>query len=95
MTTFRRFRDTWLAKQEDGEGLIAEYYRIAPGIVRTINRKADRRAIYENIWHTYLKPCLTLIEEGKMNACKELYTKMVRNLQCKYAGKDKFNGGVS
>lgn len=84
LTAFRRFRDSWLAKQPGGEALIAEYYRIAPAIVRTIDQKQDSKGIYKDIWADYLQPCLTMIEKGQMKACKELYIKMVRDLQLKY-----------
>lgn len=89
LTAFRRFRDRWLAKQPDGEALIEEYYRIAPSIVKAIDQQQDRKAIYKNIWTTYLQPCLTLIETGKQEACKELYVKMVRDLQHTYLNTSK------
>ena len=87
LTRFRRFRDHWLALQEDGPSLIEEYYTVAPKIVEKINEKANRSDIYRKIWHSYLKPCLALIEEGNYTACKDLYVDMVKNLQKKVNGK--------
>lgn len=84
LTRFRRFRDHWLALQEDGPSLIEEYYTVAPKIVKKINEKANRADIYRQIWRDYLKPCLTLIEERNYTACKDLYVDMVKNLQKKY-----------
>ena len=61
-----------------------EYYRIAPGIVERINALADAKNIYMSIWQEYLKPCLSCIENGNMQKCKEIYVDMVRNLQRKF-----------
>ena len=84
LTSFRNFRDNWLVNQPDGASLVQEYYRIAPGIVERINALADAKNIYMSIWQEYLKPCLTCIEDGNMQKCKEIYVDMVRNLQKKF-----------
>ncbi len=55
LTSFRSFRDNWLSKQEDGAGLIKEYYKIAPVIVKNIDSKSNSAEIYNNIWNSYLK----------------------------------------
>ena len=46
LTMFRSFRDNWLREQPDGEGLISEYYDIAPKIVSKINNFAEANQIY-------------------------------------------------
>jgi len=84
LTLFRDYRDTYLALQEDGEDLIREYYDLAPTIVKHINKKENRKEIYENIWKEYLNPCIGMIEQGNNAQCKELYVNMVRDLQEKY-----------
>ncbi|MGM9579734.1 MAG: CFI-box-CTERM domain-containing protein [Anaerovibrio sp.] len=84
LTSFRNFRDNWLINQPDGASLVQEYYRIAPGIVERINALADAKNIYMSIWQEYLKPCLSCIENGNMQKCKEIYVDMVRNLQKKF-----------
>ena len=81
LTTFRKFRDGWLAFQPDGKDLIAEYYAIAPKIVEKINRLADSAQIYKNIWQRYLEPCLNFIKSGDNLACKNKYVEMVRELK--------------
>lgn len=78
---FRNYRDTYLLKQDDGEAIVDEYYDLAPTIVKHINRREDSREIYGDIWKRYLDPCLHLIEAGENEACKELYTRMVRELE--------------
>ena len=81
LTTFRKFRDGWLAAQADGKSLIAEYYEIAPRIVSNINRLANAAQIYKKIWQEYLVPCLNFIRNGDNLACKNKYIEMVRELK--------------
>ncbi len=84
LTSFRKFRDGWLSWQTDGRALIAEYYEIAPRIVRHINSCDNAKEIYRSIWDNYLQPCLTYIEQGSFAKCKETYIDMVRELAKKY-----------
>jgi len=81
---FRRFRDEWLLKQNDGKALVDEYYNIAPAIVRAIEMQASPQTIYENIWNCYLRKCLSMIENGGYGECKNLYMNMVDNLKREY-----------
>ena len=80
LTAFRNFRDSWLRRQPDGERLIAQYYRTAPRIVRLINRQPDRSEIYRSIRDNYLSKCLSYIESGDNEKCKELYVEMMEHL---------------
>ena len=81
---FRQFRDGWLTREADGKALIDKYYRIAPRIVEAIDRLPEAKAIYHTVWEEYLRPCLMMIESGRMAECKALYMKMVRDLQKKH-----------
>lgn len=81
LATFRRFRDTWLLRQDDGSALIKEYYRIAPLIVAGINRLPNSEEIYRSIWKEWLASCLTLIEQNKNEDCKIQYIEMVTSLK--------------
>lgn len=84
LTTFRNFRDGWLANQPDGKSLIAEYYNIAPRIVANINRLADAAQIYKNVWQKYLAQCLKFIERGDNLSCKNKYIEMVSVLKARF-----------
>ena len=84
LTTFRKFRDTWLVNQPDGKALIAEYYSIAPRIVANINRLDNAAQIYETLWQKYLEPCLNFIRRGDNLACKNKYVEMIRELKKVY-----------
>lgn len=81
LTAFRNFRDTWLAAQPDGENLIRKYYSIAPRIVEKINLREDATKIYRLIWDKYLSLCLEHIEKENYAECKEIYIKMVKDLE--------------
>ena len=84
LNLMRRYRDEYLVNQKGGEEIVAEYYDIAPTIVKRIDRSPDASEIYADIWEKYLKPCVRLIEAGEQEECRELYTKMVRSLEKKY-----------
>lgn len=87
LTAFRSFRDSWLAKQPDGQALIQEYYKVAPAIVECIDQKENCKDIYQSIWNTYLMPCLLYIETQQFNECKNTYVTMVNALKQKYSQK--------
>jgi hypothetical protein len=71
-------------KQADGEQIISEYYDIAPTIVTRINKLTNAKDIYKSVWEDYLYPCVRFIEEDKNLECKDVYYKMVRDLQQEY-----------
>lgn len=84
LTTFRNFRDNWLALQSDGKNLIEEYYKMAPQIVANINKLTNANEIYKKLWYDWLKPCLEFIKVGDNVACKNKYVEMVQNLKKLY-----------
>lgn len=84
LTTLRTFRDTWLAKQLNGEELIMEYYRIAPTIVAAIDALDNKDEIYLHIWNDYIRPCVKLIELTAFETCRDLYIQMVDELKTNY-----------
>ncbi len=85
LTTLRRFRDTWLALQNNGEDLIKEYYRIAPSIVTAIDSSENTDEIYIHIWNDYIQPCIKLIELSAYEECRDLYMRMVNELKDQYS----------
>lgn len=84
LTLFRNYRDGYLMEQPEGEQVIREYYDVAPTIVKRINQLPERDKIYQSIWDMYLEPCMSMIEKGENESCKELYMEMVRKLEEKY-----------
>ncbi len=83
LTTLRQFRDGWLAYQPDGPELIRRYYEVAPNIVRALNQSDQKDVIYAEIWKEYIQPCIKLIELQAYSACKDLYEKMIFELDKK------------
>lgn len=81
---FRKFRDCWLVRQEDGRFLIWKYYLLAPMIVKIIDSFEDCDKVYSEIEKQYLGPCLRYIEMQEMDLCKKLYTDMVNSLAKRY-----------
>lgn len=84
LNLLRDYRDNYLMSTESGKELVNEYYDIAPTIVKRISREKTADEIYQNIWEEYLKPCVSFIEDGKCEECREKYTDMVHSLQKKY-----------
>lgn len=80
----RDYRDEYLVCQKGGEAIIREYYDIAPTIVKRIDRMNNAGEVYLEIWERYLYPCVSLLEAGKKEECREVYTNMVHSLQKKY-----------
>lgn len=83
LTAFRTFRDGWLAAQPDGEALIEEYYRIAPGLVTAMN-VTQPDILYPALWAEHLKPCYDALLRGDHADCKRRYMHMVRTLSQKF-----------
>ena len=84
LNTFRKYRDSWLAKMPGGLKLIKEYYETAPTIVAAIENNAEREAIYDEIWHKHLTPCLIMIENGNNEEALRHYSDMVSLLKTKF-----------
>ena len=84
LNTLRDYRDSYLLSTDEGREMVQEYYNIAPTIVKRIDKKAEADEIYENIWKTYLSPCITMIENGENEKCRDLYSSMVRKLEARY-----------
>ena len=84
LNTLRDYRDSYLLSTDEGRKIVQEYYNIAPTIVKRIDKKAEADEIYENIWKTYLSPCITMIENGENEKCRDLYSSMVRKLEARY-----------
>ena len=84
LTLLRDYRDTYLASLPDGQELIGEYYDVAPTIVKHINQQKDPAGIYRLIWKEYLAPCIEMIEDDRLEDCREHYEEMVRHLSDEY-----------
>ncbi|MEP7375890.1 MAG: CFI-box-CTERM domain-containing protein [Chitinophagaceae bacterium] len=84
LETIRRFRDTWLSKQRNGNKLISEYYLVAPSIVEAIDKREFRKEIYKNIWQRYLYHFFGLILAKKNQEARTIYLRMVNELTVEF-----------
>lgn len=84
LETLRAYRDNYLLQSEEGEAMVKEYYNIAPTIVNRIRREENAKAVYDEIWNTYLCDCIHKIENGEQEACRERYAEMVYDLKSRY-----------
>jgi hypothetical protein len=81
LMTLRSFRDNWLKNQEYGNADIDEYYDCAPNICKSINKTDCVKEIYEEIYETYIMPCMCLIKESRFEQCYIMYKEMVNTLK--------------
>ncbi|MCR5508973.1 MAG: hypothetical protein K6F34_09825 [Lachnospiraceae bacterium] len=80
----RDYRDSYLLKSDEGARTVNTYYDIAPTIVNRINRREDCGKIYSTIFNNYINPCIGLIEQGRKEECRDLYSDMVYSLEKEY-----------
>lgn len=85
LTTLRKFRDEYLAKQECGKFEIAHYYLVAPGIVERIKADQNSTLILERIYNELVVPCVKHIEQKQPFAAYELYRSYVLMLEETYS----------
>lgn len=81
LNCLREYRDHWLMLVENGPSLVDEYYLRAPEVVRAIDSRPDRGRIYEGIYQKYIRPCISMIREGRYEDCKNKYMSMVTDLE--------------
>lgn len=84
LTILRNFRDHWLKKQPGGAEEIAEYYATAPQIVTEINKRADAREIWNELYGALVAPCAQMIQAGAMEQARKLYREMSLSLKERY-----------
>ena len=84
LQTLRVLRDKRILYDDSFGKLVKEYYSIAPRIVSVIDGKLDRRAIYEQIYRTLVKPCTDLVKVNKENEAVERYSSIVMQLKEQY-----------
>lgn len=86
LTTLRRYRDEYLAKQDCGQCEINHYYHVAPQIVEKIKARPDALAVFEHIYDELVVPCVRHIDAGDMEAAHTLYRDCVLALEKEYLG---------
>ena len=88
LTILRDYRDHWLANQPFGHEEIAEYYRIAPGIIDAIHKKKDSIQILKQLYEEMIVPCVQFIKEKRFEEAHELYRSKTQELRAIYKATD-------
>ncbi|WP_397544484.1 CFI-box-CTERM domain-containing protein [Roseovarius salis] len=88
LSTLRRFRDGWLARQPGGAEEIETYYRIAPHICAAIGADPRGRHELRRIYGATVLPCVVLVRLGLRQPARSLYRRLVKRLQTKYGVSD-------
>jgi len=81
LQTLRKFRDEYMASNEEGKHQIAEYNRFAPKIIEKINNRDNARAIYLTMYWKFILPSALLIRMGLNGKAFDLYHKLVNWVQ--------------
>ena len=83
LTVLRSFRDSYVAGMNNGAALLAEYYEVAPAVVRRIEESPDREAILSGIFATVTR-AVKLIENGNFAEAFTCYETMFAALKERY-----------
>lgn len=86
LQTLRKYRDMLIQEDDDFRNKVLEYYRKAPLIIQAIEKTGKSTSIYDALYHRMIQPCVSLLNEGKMDEAKTLYLKYYENLSKKYLG---------
>jgi len=85
LQTLRVFRDSYLAALPNGKAEIEQYYRMAPGIVATINQRNDREEIWNQVYMDLVEPCVHMIHAHENEAAHKCYKAYSLELSQKYS----------
>lgn len=80
LRTLRDLRDTFMSCTTHGSRLIAEYYRVAPSVCKSISARPDANAVYKSIYENLVIPAVKLVQQGRMAAAVHLYEVRTRSL---------------
>lgn len=84
MKILRKYRDILVEEDELFRNKVIEYYRKAPLIIQGIESCDNKSDVYNNLYEEMIKPCVKLLDAGKVSEAKELYLKYYELLSNKY-----------
>ena len=84
LDTLRSLRDTYMQETSARRAQVREYYRIAPGMVRSIDASTHADLVYRSLCSDYILPAVKAILLGKMDFAYSLYCAMVARLKREY-----------
>jgi len=95
LTLLRKLRDTYMQQTPQRRAEVAEYYRIAPKIVRRINARPDASQVYQWLCDQYILPVLAAIRSGNNSEAYSLYRSMVDAVTERYLDQVDSSKGTS
>ena len=84
LQVIRAFRDTYLKFRPDGKQMIAEYYALAPRILKAIDRLPDAEQVYSRLYVDLVKPVFQLILAGRPEDAVSHYRTILEELNAMY-----------
>ena len=84
MKILRKYRDILVEEDELFRNKVIEYYRKAPLIIQGIESCDNSSDVYNDLYEEMIKPCVKLLDAGKVSEAKELYLKYYELLSNKY-----------
>lgn len=84
LQTLRKYRDILIQDDDDFRSKVLEYYRKAPLIIQEIEKTESSTEIYDSLYHDMIQPCVSYLNEGKMDAAKSIYLNSYENLARRY-----------
>ena len=76
----KRLRDRRMLASEQGQVLLSAYYRIAPYLVKELDKSENSVEIYRKLWNSYIKPVCNLIRMKNYDEAERIYTGMVERV---------------
>lgn len=80
LQTLRQYRDILVNEDEEFRSKVLEYYRKAPLIVQEIENSGESTKIYDELYDVMIRPCVTMLKEGRIEEAKLLYLDCYDNL---------------
>lgn len=84
LMSMRWLRDRLRVEDSDMATLIEEYYRIAPLIVKKIDKSADAPVVYRQLWENFISAIYNDIKQKDYQDAKLRYIKMLEDLCVRY-----------
>ena len=84
LQTLRKYRDVLIQNDDEFRSKVLEYYRKAPLIIQEIEKTGESDTIYDELYHGMIQPCVSLLDEGKIDEAKLLYLDYYEHLSKRY-----------
>ncbi|MES2373118.1 MAG: hypothetical protein V4557_11105 [Bacteroidota bacterium] len=84
LNVFRYYRDNILLRAGDKGKTVEMYYHVSPLLVDRINEQANKKEIYEDLYHNYMQRSKEFIENGDATQARQLFEGIMQQLMNKY-----------